>query len=117
MLLGTTTVASALAESLRLATAVRRGAQFGAKSVAASQDTAGMQQVVADELGSTTGITITATRFCECADGHPKSCNAKCGSLDPLIFVRVSAARSAGFTSPIFPNPIQIQEEAVMRVR
>jgi len=58
--------------------AARAGVQYGAQDNVKSGDFAGMRQAASDALGDVSNFTVTACRYCQCADGTGSctSCNA-----------------------------------------
>src|SRR5206468_11190947 len=58
--------------------AARAGVQYGAQDNVKSGDFAGMRQAASDALGDVSNFTVTACRYCRCADGTGSctSCNA-----------------------------------------
>src|SRR5437870_12600090 len=49
--------------------AARAGVQYGAQDNIKSGDFAGMRQAASDTLGDVSNFTVTACRYCRCADG------------------------------------------------
>ena len=109
----------------------RAGVQYGAQDDVTSGDFDGMRQAALDALGDVTGVTMTACRFCQCADGTPSSCgcgtdtcNPGClagcmSSQAPQVYVRVTVDKV--FT-PLFPYPglpgtTDLNRQATMRVQ
>jgi Flp pilus assembly protein TadG len=127
LILGTSTVATIFNDSVRMAGAVHAAAVYGAQSQARALDADAILAVAAQELdvdpellGGGQGqapVTITAEPFCECPDGQPLACNARCGTNSPLLYLRVTAVKTVDTPLALLGLPTAIREEAVMRVR
>ena len=109
----------------------RAGVQYGAQNDTTSGDFDGMRQAALDASGDVSGVTVTACRFCQCADGTPSTCGCgtdtcnlacltACSSTDaPRVYVQVTVAKT--FT-PLFPYPglpgaTDVSRQATMRVQ
>jgi len=68
VLVGTIDFARVFYTGIQLTNAVRAGAQYGASSLGASADISGMQ-TVAENAVDISGLSIGASRLCQCATG------------------------------------------------
>ncbi|MBV8644303.1 MAG: pilus assembly protein, partial [Candidatus Eremiobacteraeota bacterium] len=59
-----------------VAGAARAGVQYGAQNLATASDTTGMQNAATADASGITGVTATASQFCQCADGSTSTCLA-----------------------------------------
>jgi len=108
---------------IRVASAVRAAAQYGATSgvSSATQDDA-MIQVARDDSGNQT-LHVTPSHFCKCPDGSTPDCaSGTCpGYSDgtPEIFVEVKAVDTVSFLFhyPGAPARLVYRDSAVMRAQ
>ena len=114
--------------------AARAGVQYGAQDNVKSGDFAGMRQAASDALGDVSNFTVTACRYCRCADGTGTctSCNASadgcstgsgclstCSSAAPQVFVQVTVDKvfTTLFPYPGLPSTADLNRRATMRVQ
>ena len=114
--------------------AARAGVQYGAQDNTKSGDFAGMRQAASDALGDVSNFTVTACRYCRCADGTGSctSCNAggdgcstgsgclgTCSSDAPQVFVQVTVDKvfTTLFPYPGLPKTADLNRRATMRVQ
>ena len=114
--------------------AARAGVQYGAQDNIKSGDFAGMRQAASDALGDVSNFTVTACRYCRCADGTGSctSCNAggdgcstgsgclgTCSSDAPQVFVQVTVDKpfTTLFPYPGLPSTADLNRKATMRVQ
>ena len=114
--------------------AARAGVQYGAQDNIKSGDFAGMRQAASDALGDVSNFTVTACRYCRCADGTGTctSCSASadgcstgsgclgtCGSGAPQVFVQVTVDKvfTTLFPYPGLPSTADLNRKATMRVQ
>ena len=114
--------------------AARAGVQYGAQDNVKSGDFAGMRQAASDALGDVSNFTVTACRYCRCADGTGSctSCNAgtdgcssgsgclgTCSSAAPQLYVQVTVDKvfTTLFPYPGLPSTADINRRATMRVQ
>ena len=120
LLLGAIDLGRVFYENVTIATAARAGVQYGAQNTATSSNYAGMQQAALDEAQDLSGVTATATRYCECSDGTTADCTTgRCSGKAPIMHVRVTVQKtfSVLFPYPGVPSPVALSHVAVMRVR
>jgi Flp pilus assembly protein TadG len=102
--------------------AARAGVQYGAQNTVTAFDTAGMQNRAKSDGQNITGLTATASSFCQCADGTASTCLATdCSTSHRIVFVQVltSATIPSLTNSAFLPASLRtttIQGKAVMRV-
>jgi Flp pilus assembly protein TadG len=105
--------------AISVANAARAGVQYGSQSLTTAGDSAGMQTAAANDAPNITGLTVTATHFCLCADGTASTCAATdCAGSHRLLYTQVNT--SAPYTPMInfmgiLPT-MTVPGEAVMRV-
>src|SRR5262249_44918109 len=82
--------------AIEVANAARAGVQYGTQSNGATGNTAGMQKAATDDAKQVSGMTVTAARRCQCADGTTVDCvTGDCGSYGaPQIYVTVTAQKN-----------------------
>jgi hypothetical protein len=104
---------------IEMSDSARAGVEYGCQSHATAQDNANMQLAATRDAPDVPNLTLTASHFCQCADGTSSVCStADCsgsriveyvqvittGSINPLIYV------------PGLPRSYALQGKAVMRV-
>jgi Flp pilus assembly protein TadG len=99
LLAGVLDYGRALRVASAVANAARVGAQYGSRSSSNSSDTAGMQSAARNTAPDITGMTVNASRYCQCTNGSAVSCTGTCGTGKVQIYVQVNASATA---SPIF---------------
>lgn len=102
------------------ANAAHAGVQYGAQSLATASDTAGMQTAARLDWGTTTGLTATASHYCQCSDGTASTCLSTDCPL-PLhrnlwVQVVVTGSLSSFLAYPALPRTFTISKTDVMRV-
>ena len=122
MLLGAIDFARVYYESIAVASAARAGAQYGAQKVTTSGDFAGMQQAALNDLTGVTGVTVTASRYCQCPNGSTVNCTTgTCAGtqINPRIYVTVTVTKTFTtlFPYPGIPNPVVLTRVATVRAR
>lgn len=124
VLVGTIDFARVFYAAIELTNAARAGAQYGAASVAKSNDDPGMQSTAIAAAPNISSVSATSTRTCECT---PDSGSTFTGVLCPdtcpagqhlVVSVTVTATRT--FTTitlfPGIPGSIPLVRSATMRV-
>jgi len=102
--------------------AARAGVAYGAQNTVTAADIAEMQNSALRDGQNITGLTATASNFCQCSDGTASSCLATdCSTSHRVIFVQVltSATVPSLTNSSFLPASLRsmtIQGKAVMRV-
>jgi TadE-like protein len=70
--------------SIEATNAARADVQYGAQSITTASDTAGMQQAALNDASNLSGLTATASNFCECPPGtsHVICSSATCSGME-----------------------------------
>ena len=115
--------------------AARAGVQYGAQDDGKSGDFPGMRQAATDALGDVSNLTVTACRYCRCADGTGScatcpadnadlcatgsGCLNSCPSDAPQVFVQVTVDKvfTTLFPYPGIPKTTDINRRAIIRVQ
>ena len=105
--------------AISVSNAARAGVQYGSQNLSTAGDNAGMEQAAANDAPNITGMTTTATHFCQCSDGSPSTClSTDCASSHRLLYTQVNTrapyAPLIDFMG-ILPT-MSISGKAVMRV-
>jgi Flp pilus assembly protein TadG len=103
--------------TIELNNAARAGVQYGINSPANAANLQGMQQAALTDGGDITGMTATASEYCECSDGSAVSCGTANACADERVYVEVDT--SATFYTltdwPGIPRSIALSGKAIMR--
>ncbi|HMC70120.1 MAG TPA: TadE family protein, partial [Mycobacteriales bacterium] len=68
--------------------AARAGVQYGAQNTVTAADVTGMQNRALQDGQSITGLTATASSYCECADGSASTCQpTDCAASHRIMYV------------------------------
>jgi len=120
--------------AMTISHAARAGVQYGAQNNIRSGDFAGMRQAAQGSAGDVAGVTVTACRYCRCADGTGSctnctdgsdGCSTGSGCLNdcptgaPQVFVRVTADKvfTTLFPYPGLPSTADLNRQAIMQVQ
>jgi len=113
----------------------RAGVQYGAQNNPKSGDFAGMRQAATDALGDVSNLTVTACRYCRCADGTGSCASCPADNADlcatgsaclnscpldaPQVFVQVTVDKvfTTLFPYPGIPKTTDINRRAIIRVQ
>ena len=95
------------------------GAQFGVAVSSNNADFTGMQQAALNDVGNISGVTATATSYCECLDGTSLSCNGTCSGVAPPKYLKVSTTATFAtlFSYPLLPSTVPLSGVSVQRVQ
>jgi Flp pilus assembly protein TadG len=102
--------------------AARAGVQYGAQNTVTADDITGMQTRALSDAQNLTGLTATASNYCECADGSTSTCLATdCAASHRIVYVQVlTTATVPSLTNyaflPASLRTITVHGKAVMRV-
>ncbi len=102
--------------------AARAGAQFGAQNTTTAANITGMQNSALSDAQNLSGLTVTASNYCECADGSTSTCLATdCPTSHRIVYVKVLTSASVPSLTnfaglPASLRTITVQGKAVMRV-
>jgi Flp pilus assembly protein TadG len=119
ILAGVVDFAMLLRTATGVADAARAGAAYGSRSASNSLDTAGMQSAATKAAYDITGLTVTPTRSCKCADGSAVSCTGSCAAGAVRVYVQVTtqSTSAAIFSYPGLPYSGAVSATALMRVQ
>ena len=125
LLIGTIDFARVYYAAMAIDQAARAGAAYGAQSVAASGDDAGMAQAALsaanlDLTPAVTAASVHATHWCACADGTQVSCaSGTCTEGVPRVYVSVEVDRTFQtlFPYPGIPSTVRLNRTATLRVQ
>jgi len=105
--------------AISVSNAARAGVQYGSQNLTTAADTAGMKAAAANDAPNISSMTVTATHFCQCANGAASTClSTDCAGSHRLVYTQVNT--SAPY-SPlidfmgILPT-MTVPGEAIMRV-
>ncbi len=102
--------------SVTVANAARAGAEFGATRPGMTVKPDSIRAFAIQD-GLEAGVTVAASRYCECS-GAAAGCTATCGGgAVPDVFIEVTASKTVNFLLPYpgIPNSFFITRKAVMR--
>jgi hypothetical protein len=83
--------------TIELNNAARAGVQYGVNNPANAANLTGMQQAALNDGSDISGMTATATEYCECSDGSSVSC----GTADACSDERIYDLRRGGYFSDL----------------
>ena len=117
ILLGAADLSRVYYLSIALNNAARAGVQYGVQSATTAADTTGMQTAATNDTTGITGVTATASEYCQCPNGAPFSCGVSNSCTDKRVYVKVitSATFTTLFTYPGLPHTVSLTSQAVMR--
>jgi Flp pilus assembly protein TadG len=103
--------------SIEAANAARAGVQYGAQSTTKASDTAGMQQAALNDAANLSGLTATASNFCECppSTSHVTCSSTSCSGMEMYVQVNTSAQFQTLVHYPGVPTTVTLNESALMR--
>jgi Flp pilus assembly protein TadG len=103
--------------SIEAANAARAGVQYGAQSTTKASDTAGMQQAALNDAANLSGLTATASNFCECppSTSHVTCSSTSCSGMEMYVQVNTSAQFQTLVHYPGVPSTVTLNESALMR--
>jgi len=104
--------------SMEVNNAAKASVQYGAQSPETAADLAGMQQAAKNDAADLSGMTATASMYCECPDSSTTfDCSTSNTCAEKRVYVEVDTA--ATFTLsvryPGIPSSIQLAGVAKMR--
>ncbi len=117
--LGTADFSRLFYTGIEVTNAASAGVRYGAFSLGNSSDITGMQTAALNDV-NITGMTATATQFCQCESGSSVACSGSCGvSGYPLVYVQVTARAvfQTLVNTPFIPSSTTVTRTAVMRAR
>ena len=103
--------------SIEASNAARAGVQYGAQSTTKASDTAGMQQAALNDAANLSGLTATASNFCECppSTSHVTCSSTSCSGMEMYVQVNTSAQFQTLVHYPGVPTTVTLNESALMR--
>ena len=103
--------------SIEAANAARAGVQYGAQSTTKASDTSGMQQAALNDAANLSGLTATASNFCECppSTSHVTCSSTSCSGMEMYVQVNTSAQFQTLVHYPGVPSTVTLNESALMR--
>jgi Flp pilus assembly protein TadG len=124
LLIGLIEVGRYMYFAVKMANAARAGVDYGAQSLAAAGNTAGIQNAALQDWWDATStpnpsaITVAVSHSCELANGTATPCPS--GSPPQNVVYYLEVDTSGTFTSllnyPGMPNSVPISGKAIMRV-
>ena len=122
MALGTTDFARVFYAGITVRSAARAGVAYGSQDSATATNYTAMRNAATADAADVTGLTATATHYCQCTDGTTVNCTSgTCspGAVAPQMYVSVTAAKT--FTTiinyPQVPHTVAMNHTAIMRVQ
>jgi TadE-like protein len=123
LLVGTIEIGRFAYYGIEVQSAARAAVQYGVQSLAASKDTAGLQQAAHNDAPDITNLQVNPSNTCACSDspGTFVGCPLKstdCPAGHPVVFVQVdtSADISPLFNYPGISSKFKATGRAIMRV-
>jgi Flp pilus assembly protein TadG len=104
--------------SIEVNNAAKAGVQYGAQTPGTAADLSGMQQAAQNDASDLSGMSATATLYCQCPDSSSTfDCSTTDTCSDKRVYVQVNT--SATFHTllqyPGLPSSIQLSGQAQMR--
>jgi Flp pilus assembly protein TadG len=79
--------------AISVSDAARAGVQYGSQSLTTAANTAGMVSAATNDAPNITGMTVTATYFCVCANGASSTClSTDCAGSHRLVYTQVNTS-------------------------
>jgi Flp pilus assembly protein TadG len=102
--------------AIELNNAARAGTQYGIQSPANGADTAGMIQAAENDASSISGVSATASEYCECPDGTTQACSSTpCADMRVYVEVDTSATFNTLLNYPGIPASVSLTGKSVVR--
>ncbi len=104
---------------ISVSNAARAAVQYGGQSITTANDNNGMQGAALADAPNITGLTATASHYCQCANGNSSTCLATdCSGSHRLLYVQVttSAPYTPMMNYPGLPGSLTLTGKAVIRV-
>lgn len=118
LLLVVTDFARVFYTSITVADAARAGVAYGAQSYLTAVNYSAIEQAALNDGKNVSGLTATATHFCQCND-TTVDCASVSPCSEPNVFVQVTATDTfhTMFDYPGIPSTIPLSSTAVMQVK
>jgi Flp pilus assembly protein TadG len=79
--------------AISVSNAARAGVQYGSQNLTTAADNAGMVTAATNDAPNISGMTVTATHFCVCANGAASTCAATdCAGSHRLLYTQVNTS-------------------------
>ena len=103
--------------AIELNNAARAGTQYGIQSPANAADVSGMQTAAQNDASNVSGVTATASEYCQCPDGSTQACNSTPACNDMRVYVEVDTAGTFQtlLNYPGIPASIPLRGKSVVR--
>jgi Flp pilus assembly protein TadG len=120
MALGTTDFARVFYAGITVRSAARAAVAYGSQSAASATDYTGMRNAATADAADVTGVSASATNFCQCSDGTTVNCTTGlCSGAAPPMYVSTTVTKT--FTTiinyPQIPHTVAMSHVATMRVQ
>ncbi len=105
--------------SITVSNAARAGAEYGARDISSSADTASMNAFAQQDGQEAGTLALASRRYCECAGAPNGSCSACSGGAAPDVFIEVTATRAVAMSLPYpgLPSSITVSRKATFRIQ
>lgn len=106
--------------AIAVADAAKAGAQYGARDINYSGDTASMTAQAVADASPVTLDTVTSSRFCRCSNGSTPSCTGSCSGYGvPQVFVAVRVRKTFNtlFKYPGILSAVPVIRTATIRIQ
>jgi Flp pilus assembly protein TadG len=104
---------------IEVSNAARAGAQYGSQSRTLAADLTNITTAATQDAPDVSGISATASYFCQCSNGGASTCavtDCSTSRIVEYVQVNTSAAVSPGIYVPGLPRSYTLTGKAVMRV-
>jgi Flp pilus assembly protein TadG len=121
LLFGAGDFARAFYAAVTLTSAAGVGAMFGTRSIGAASDVAGITLAAQNDAQNLIGMTVAATKYCECPDGSSIACTATTcsGNAKSRLYCSVTTQYTFRTLAPYpgIPSQLLIAKRVIMRAR
>ncbi len=107
-------------DAVGVASAARAGLSYGSLSAAKALETSISHALGHSDGADNGGVSVSATRVCECAGGSVVDCDTgTCEGTPPRVYVRVHAWKTFNTTFPYpgIPDTVNLSRVFYMRAR
>jgi Flp pilus assembly protein TadG len=104
---------------MEVASAAGAGVRYGAMRQSNASDITGMQNAAKNDV-NISGMTATASKYCQCEDGTGVACAGSCATQGPpLVYVKVTtlATFQTLVNYAMVPSSVTVTRTAVMRAK
>ncbi len=118
--IGTTDFARVFYAGITVRSAARAAVAYGSQDSTTAANYTAMRNAATADAADVTGVTATATHFCQCTDGTTVNCTSGlCSGSAPQMYVSATATKT--FTTiinyPQIPHTVAMNHTAIMRVK